>query len=382
MLNNLRLFWSHPPNRTVAFAFFTMSLLFGSWIARIPEIQEKLALSEGMLGLCLLSVPIGALIMTLSSNSISNYVKGGQATYLSTIGLALSIPLIAMASSIPTLVLAFLVVGFFNCFLDIAMNDCASAIEQRDGVNILSTCHGIFSLGAMIGAALSGWLSSQGVLFSWHLVSLALPLLLLNFYLRKDIVQLPNVAHEESAWAWPPPALWSLVIIGFCIMLGEGAIADWSAIYLKNNLNSGAFVAGLGFAGFSLTMTIGRFSGDQLREQFNNQQIIWGGSLLGAIGLLIAALIPAPLPVILGFTLVGLGFSCVVPLLFSQAANLPGIDPGKGITAVTGSGIIGFLCGPPLMGLVAEIFGLAVSYGLVAALALLAFGLSYRKVGA
>ncbi|MEO1413280.1 MAG: MFS transporter [Bacteroidota bacterium] len=379
MFDHLRQFWWHPPNRPVAFAFFAMSLLFGSWIARLPEIQQKLALSDGQLGGCLLAVSLGALITTALSNYLFQGLRGGRATYLSIIGLALFVPCVAVAPAVPSLIAAFVGVGFFNCLLDIAMNNCASAIEQRDGVRILSTCHGIFSLGGMIGAALSGALSSWGVHFAPHLTAIALPILVFNFYLRRDLEALPSLAHAATNWHWPPPALWSLVIIGFCIMLGEGAVADWSAIYLKNHLGTDAFVAGLGFAGFSLTMTIGRLSGDRWRERLHNRQIIWGGSLLGALGLFLVALSAQAIPVVIGFGLVGLGFSCVVPLLFSQAGRLPGIDPGQGIAAVTGSGILGFLCGPPLMGLVAEGFGLAVSFGLVALLAALAFALSYHQ---
>ncbi|MCB0598208.1 MAG: hypothetical protein KDD28_29295, partial [Phaeodactylibacter sp.] len=251
-------------------------------------------------------------------------------------------------------------------------------IEQQYRITIMSICHGMFSLGAMIGAGSAGLLAAADVPLQSHLIALALLMVGLQFLLRPIVFNLPNSDSGGSSFALPPKALLGLAFIGFCIMIGEGAIADWSAIYLRNILEANPFVASLGYAGFSMAMAMGRFAGDGIKVRLGAARLVAFGSLLGAGGLAIAILIPYPVAAVIGFTLVGLGFSSVVPLLFSAAAKTPGVAPGTGIAAVASSGVVGFLIGPPLIGGIAEHFGLGFGLGVVGALALVSALVSRR----
>ncbi|MCB0564929.1 MAG: MFS transporter [Phaeodactylibacter sp.] len=370
MIRTLKAFALHLPSLSVGLTFMTLSILFGSWLARLPEVQAALALSEGQLGLALLGLPLGALTLTPFAGWLMKHLHTGRAMTLSALLFCACLPIPAFAQSQWALMGGLFVVGLSNSFMNISMNAAAAAIEQQYRITIMSICHGMFSLGAMIGAGSAGLIAAADVPLKGHLITLALAMVGLQFLLRPIILNLPNSDSEGSSFALPPKALLGLVFIGFCIMIGEGAIADWSAIYLRNILEANPFVASLGYAGFSMAMAMGRFAGDGIKMRLGAARLVVIGSLLGAGGLALAILLPYPVTAVLGFTLVGFGFSSVVPVLFSAAAKTPGVAPGTGIAAVASSGVVGFLIGPPLIGGIAEHFGLGFGLGIVAALAL------------
>lgn len=372
MIKSLKTFAFHLPSLSVGLTFFTLSMLFGSWLARLPEVQARLALSEGQLGLALLGLPVGALLMMPAAGWLSSRLSSGQAMTLSTLLFCGVFPLPAFAPGVYALFAGLLLVGFVNSFMNISMNGAAAAVERHYRIAIMSVCHGMFSLGAMVGAGSSGLIAALGVSLQVHLITVALLMVGLHLWLRPVITELPSAPSENNGLSIPPRALLGLAFIGFCIMIGEGAIADWGAIFLKKELQAGPFVAGLGYAGFSMAMAAGRFMGDGIRLHLGIGRAVGLGSLVGAAGLALAVLAPLPSMSVVGFTIVGLGFSTVVPLLFSAAANTPGVSAGNGIAAVASSGVIGFLVAPPLIGLISDHWGLSFGLGFVALLAIMA----------
>ncbi len=375
MIKSIKTVAFHLPSLSVGLTFFTLSMLFGSWLARLPEVQARLALSEGQLGLALLGLPVGALLMMPAAGwLLSSRLSSGQAMTLSTLLFCGVFPLPAFAPGPYALFAGLLLVGFVNSFMNISMNGAAAAVERHYRIAIMSVCHGMFSLGAMVGAGSSGLIASLGVSLQVHLITVALLMIGLHLWLRPVITELPSAPSENNGLSVPPRALLGLAFIGFCIMIGEGAIADWGAIFLKKELQAGPFVAGLAYAGFSMAMAAGRFMGDGIRLQLGIGRAVGLGSLIGAAGLVLAILAPMPGMSVAGFTIVGLGFSTVVPLLFSAAANIPGVSAGNGIAAVASSGVIGFLVAPPLIGLISDHLGLSFGLGFVALLALMAAG--------
>jgi fucose permease len=201
-----------------------------------------------------------------------------------------------------------------------------------------------------------------------------------TFIFRKQWLAISEYDEGSHKWAWPSRSLALLAFIGFCVLLSEGAIADWSAVYLRHTLKGSSFIGGLGFAGFSLTMALGRFYGDYLIPRWGAGNLIQWGGLVAAVSLGASLMIGNPLAAIVGFTLAGLGLSCIIPITFGAAARIPGTSPGGGIAAISSVGYIGFMVGPPTIGFIADQFGLTVGLGLVAVLCLL-FGMmanSYR----
>ena len=372
MLKALRAYTLHPPSISIGFVFLTSSLLFSSWIARIPETQLRLGLSEGQLGLALLGLPLGSFCITPISGWILKKFHSGRATALSTYLYCLAIITPTFATGQWSLCFGLYLMGLSSGLLNVSMNAATAAVEKNLHLSIMSSCHGMFSLGAMLGAASAGLIAMQGIPHHVHLIVLASIMFILNFSIRPIILNLPQEESAGTALALPTKPLMGLALIGFCTMIGEGAVFDWSAVYLKNHLNSSAAVAGFGLAGFSLAMAIGRFSGDALRNRWGAKRIVQAGGWLGVLGLSLAILFPYPGIAILGFTIVGFGFSTIIPIIFSKAARLPGISPGAGIAAIATTGIIGFFIGPPLIGFISDAYGLANGLAFVACLSLIA----------
>ena len=372
MVKSLKTFVMHPMSWAIGLIFSVDSILFGGWLARIPEIQHRLGLSEGMLGLALLGMPIGSLVMMpLASRIIAKYGLG-RTTFVSALVVVFALTLPAFSFSFYSLMAAMFIVGFTGSIMNVAMNASASSVEKKLDISIMSTCHGVFSFGGMIGAALATLFIGMGVSPELHLSIIAVFLLGVVIILKPILFKIPDIStkvkKQKSSFKLPEKSMLGLIVVGFCIMLGEGAVADWSAVYLRNYLHSAPAIAGLGFAGFSLAMALGRLSGDNITSRFGGKRVVIVGSILGAVGLLLGVVVPVPSVAIAGFILVGFGFSCVVPILYNQAGK--GDDAENGIAMIATSGIIGFLAGPPLIGAMAEMVGLSWALVLVAGLAL------------
>ena len=373
MLSTLKTFAAHRPSFAIGLVFAINSVLFGSWVTRIPEVQANLAITKTELGVALLMIAIGALVTMPFMAWVMAKLTIGRTVFLTTIACCIFMTLPLAMPTYAGLMVALFFAGMANGSMDVAMNAAAASIEQTHDKVIMSTCHGMFSLGGMIGAVLGSLLAGFGVSPSLHLLVMGSLMLGLTLYLQPTLYNVPHIAsEEEQLFVLPRGSLIILAIIGFGIMIGEGAVADWSAVYLSTVLKGSPFVAGLGFAGFSLTMAIGRFYGDNLIPKIGAVVMIRWGSLIGALGLLLVIMIPTVVTAILGFTLVGLGFSCVVPILFSAAAKVPNVPMGIGVAGVTTAGILGFLIGPPLIGFIADSFGLANGFGFILILALIA----------
>ena len=373
MIRTLKAFALHTPSLSVGLVFMSLSLLFGSWIARLPEVQSRLGLSEGTLGLALLGMSIGALISTPVSGWLMNRMSTGKATILSTLLLAIAFVFTPYASNFWMLFGLLILLGLANGFMNVSMNTAAASLEKNYRISIMSTCHGMFSLGGMIGAGSSGLVASLDIPFSIHISVVAGLVVLLSLAIRPMLLQVPDVGRQGGpALVLPSRGLARLVLIGFCVMLGEGAVADWSAVFLKNYRDSGPLLAGMGFAAFSLAMAMGRFLGDGFALQLGSGRVVRYGSLIGAAGMLLAVVVPFSAAAILGFFLVGAGFATIVPILFSQASKEAGATPGTAIASVATGGIIGFLVGPPLIGFIGEVAGLSAGFTFLALLALTA----------
>lgn len=373
MIKNLKSFFKNRDAVSIGLVFMTVSILFGSWVTRIPDVKANLGLSEGTLGLSLLGMSIGALLMMPFSAWIMSKFGTGKTIVIGILVAIVTMALPVFATSFWMLVSFLFLAGLCHGLTDVAINAAAAMIEQSQRIRILSTCHGMFSIGGMFGAILGSFLASMGVSVQVHLTSLAVVMIIFILLISKNLLKVENAEIEEGKiFVLPSGGLIGLAVIGFAIMMGEGAIADWSAIYIKDYLYGTAAIAGLGFAGFSFTMSLGRFMGDSIVPKYGSKNIIRFGSALGAFGLALVIFIPHIYVAILGFTIVGLGFSCVVPILFSAAAKVPDVASGTGIAAVTTSGIFGFLIGPPAIGFIANEFNLTIALGCVMVLAGLA----------
>ncbi len=358
MIKNLQQYVRQPQFLSTGLVFAMHAFLFSLWVTRLPEVKVTLQLSDADLGICLFFMPFGAFIAMFSASIFIRKFGAGKVTmwFVVTYCLVMMLPLLAPNAIL--LSLSLFIVGLAAGTLDISMNAVAAALEKIHDRVIMATTHGFFSLGGMVGAFIGSALIGLEVLGWVGMLGGVILCSSLLFWVQKHI---GNVIGEEeesgSHLALPGKAVIGLAIIGFCTMMGEGAVTDWSGIYLQDTTMAEGAVIGFGFAGFSLAMTIGRFYGDILIARLGASRIILLGSLfvIAGLGLVLFA---ESYSSILGFTLVGLGYSSIIPVVFSEAAKSDEKSASRGITAVVSFGYIGFLSGPVIIGLIPDWAGL------------------------
>ncbi len=355
---------------SVAALFFLNGALFATWVSRIPAVQSKLGLNHGMLGLALLCIALGALAAMPTAGWCVSRFGSHRVTQFTAALFCAALPLPVLAHGTMSFMVALFVFGAGHGSLDVAMNAQAVAIEERYGRPIMSSFHALFSLGGLVGAASGGFIAATGlaplVHFSTTATLLGVSAVLFAFPRLLDATAselahlsiTPDPSEKRSSFAWPSRALLALGIIAFCSMAGEGAMADWSAIFLHRIAGASEAAAAAGYAAFSIAMAIGRFHGDWLTMRLGPVNIVRISGALAAGGLALALVLGKPMPALIGFAAVGAGFATVVPQVFSAAGRTPGVSAGLSLATVTTVGYLGFLLGPPIIGLVAELLNL------------------------
>lgn len=361
----------------VTVMFFANGVMFASWAARIPEVQQRQALSTGELGSVLLGMAVGALVAMPLTGWVMARVGSRSVTIVAALAFCLTLSLPVLAATESSLLLALTVLGVTHGAMDVAMNAQAAEVERAYRRPIMSSFHALFSFGGMAGAGVGGVMAHIGVEPLSHLCGVALlaaggVLGASRWLFSAD----ENGVSREAVFALPHRSLLGLGVIAFCVMLGEGAMADWSAVYLRQTLQTDAGVAAAGYAAFSLAMALGRLMGDRLTARLGSVVMLRLGGSLAAFGLGVSLIANRPTVVIIGFALVGAGFSIIVPLVFSHAGGSRIGSPGTAIAAVSTIGYFGFLVGPPLIGWAAEFLTLRGALCIVVILSLMIAGLS------
>jgi len=361
--------WQPGPRLALSAVFWMNGTVFGNWVTRIPAIKEEFALSEAAIGLVLLCLGLGALAAMTATGWLLTRVSSRRVVMLSASGFCLSLAIPALAPNVAVLVLGVVLLGGCNGMLDIAMNTNGIELEEALGRRIFSSLHGLWSIGGLTGAAMGGALAEHGVSLPVHFLSVAAGALLFKAFFFSGLR--PGAAAEAGeerppTFVRPPRALYGLAFIAFSVFLMEGAVADWSGLYLRETLGAGPAVAAAGFAFFSLCMAAGRLCGDRLH--LPAPKLIRLGGVLALAGLAVALLAPVPAGAVPGFALLGLGLSTLFPTVISRAARHPGVPSALGIAAVATAGYTGFLLGPGVIGFVAEATSVRFALGLLAGL--------------
>lgn len=359
----------------VSTIFFINGAVLASWVPHIPAVKTRHAITDGQLGLVLLSMAVGSIItLPLAGWLVSRFGSRGM-TAFAAVSFCLALPLPIISPNIASLCLALALFGACNSTLDVSMNAQAVMVEQRYQRAIMSSFHGLFSLGGLVGAAWAGLAMSYQVEAVEHVAAITTVSLLSVVYVLPCLLPSESGQSVGPTFVKPAGVLLGLGGLAFLGLLAEGAMADWSAVYLQHTLHTSSAVASYGFASFSLMMAAGRFSGDYLINSFGSRLFLCASSAVASVGLGCGLLMSEPVAAIAGFGLVGLGIANIIPLLFSVAGQVRGVPPGMALAAVASTGYFGFLAGPPLIGLVAEIANLTVGLGVVSACcALIAVG--------
>jgi MFS family permease len=343
----------------VTILFVIHGLVFASWILRIPDVKVQLHLTDGQLGLALLGAPVGV----LGGQFLVGWLLPKWGSRRLSVLLALAwfavFPFLGLAPHVLVLMLVLVLYGLTAGGMDVAMNAQAAAVEHAYGQPIMASFHGMWSIAGMVGALAGGWLVGLRVPILVHflaVVAVAAPAVALAG--RGLLLEQQPPAEEAPALVRLPRALLPLGVLAFSVLLCEGAIGDWSAVYLREGLGSPPGLAAAGFVVFSLLMTIGRLTGDWLTMRFGPARIVQAGGVLVLAGMGVILLVPAAPATILGFGLIGAGVACPFPLVISAAARAPNIAPGRAIAAMATVAYAGSFLGPPLIGTVAEVLTL------------------------
>ena len=361
--------------RATAWVFFANGAAIGSWVPHIPEAKHALGLSDGLLGLALLGMAAGSLVGLPLSGVLTARFGSRRTTTAAILALLLATPLPLLAPSLAAFSVTLILLGIANGAVDVAMNTQAIAVEERVGRAIMSGFHGLFSAGGLAGAAAAGLAMQARIGPVAHLTASVALLLLVTLRAVRSLLPAVPAAAKTAIFRLPRGALLALEVFALCSLLAEGAMGDWAAVYLREDLGTGAGYAALGFAGFSLAMAAGRFLGDRVVRRHGGRAVLYAGAGVASTVLTTGLLAGEPWAAVAGFSGVGLGLANAVPILFRAAGKISGIRPELAIAAVSTAGYCGFLAGPPVIGLIAEQLGLAAGLGLVAlALAIVAVG--------
>ncbi|MBX3597875.1 MAG: MFS transporter [Rhizobiaceae bacterium] len=348
----------------VAGLFFMNGFLVGSWAPQIPELASRLSIRESTLGILILVFGLGAMAcMPVSGVLMSRYGSRRVGLFFA---MACVVSLLAVVSS-PNVLVTALAMFFFGGVtggMDVAMNSNAVAVERKLSKAIMSSSHGFWSLGGFVGGGLGG-LAIQYFGYYAHAlavtVAMAVMLLIAARYVIED--REPETHEEKKPMRLPRnPSIYLVGAVALFAMVPEGAILDWGALYLRQELGASIATAGLGFAFFAGAMAVLRFAGDRVRNRFGAVKTMRVSCIIAALGILVAGISPWAWLVIAAFALAGIGIANIVPIAFSAAGNQPGIAPSTGMSVVTTIGYSGILLAPSGIGFAAEYVGFAAVY--------------------
>jgi MFS family permease len=379
MIKNFSSFIKNRAVFSVGFLFATSSLLFGIWVASIPAVKARLGFTDGTLGLSLLLSPLGAVTGMLLSARVFSKIQVGR--WMLTGYSLLCLIMILQVNSLNrpmfwSCLFCFGVIGFLN---GVSANATVNLMEKKYNKLLMSTCHAMYSMGGAASAGIAALLFLVHVPSGWQIVLVACAVGTVLIVNREYLIANSDIIHSRSKVQLPSLTILGISFICMVSFMAEGCVADWSAIYFKEILIAPKALISLGYAGFSVAMTLGRLNGDALILKLGSKNVVVSGALLAALGFLVVVTAPGVPLAITGYVMVGLGCSCIVPVLFRASANIPGISTVEGYAMVTTGGLIGFLAGPSLIGLISEKTDLSKGLSLLILMGLLSAFVAWRN---
>ena len=356
--------------------FVLFGVALGAWTARIPAVKERLGLSDGRLSLALLAFAVGCIMgMAVLGQLVDRY---GSTRVMVPTALCEGILLVApaYAPDLVLLALALFCFGLTHGTLNIAMNANAIEVQRALGRPVMSSFHAVYSVGGFLGAVVGGLFASQGLDAGATFVSVGAGVVALALWAAAWALPAgppPPAGATPHAPGAGPGRSYALVLLGLlalCALVGEGAAADWSAVYLRDSLGTGAGSAAYAYAAFAVMMTVGRLLGDRLTAAFGPVNLVRISGVVAAVGLGAALLVGRPAAGIVGFACLGAGMSCIAPQVYSAAGALYPTHAGRALSLVVSIGYVGFLLGPVLIGAASTLVGLPAALTIPAVLAL------------
>lgn len=345
--------------------FFVSGALFATWGVHVPTVKAHYGLGEQSLAIAMLASGVGALLaLSQAGRVVARFGPRGVAG-LTGVLCAAGVSLLITPSVYLGLVGLLMLFGATASLFDVAINAEATEIEHLAGRPLMSGFHAMFSLGGMVGAGVGSLLPMLGWTPGTHLLVACGTGVVLILGACAAMLKMTTEAGERQPMSLPRGVLALIGTLAALGLIAEGAMYDWSVLFMKQERGSDATISALGYASFSLAMALGRFGGDWVRARVAPVPLMVASGLLAAAGMATTLLVPLADAGLLGFALVGLGLSNVVPVLFSAASKVPGVSAAHGIAAVSSLGYLGMMAGPPLIGMIAEHTSLTVGLSCV-----------------
>ena len=348
-----------PPKLAIMTAFFLQPIAFGSWLPQIPGVQERLALGPAELAIALLGLPTGILLM-FAGQLVGRIGSRNTLLYGFPVFLAL-VPLPVAAPDIVSLFLLLVLLGMGLSTIELGLNVEADIIEKRGSASIMNRCHGFWSLGIMTGSLIGAGFLALHTSPALAIGLLSLLLVPIAFVVCRALPlhEVPAAeAQPPSSWRLPSPGILGISLFVFGITMTEGAVADWSAVYLKDVFSTSGMATGMGYVVFAMMVSVGRFLGDAAKERFGPVVLARICLSFSLAGMLLVVVAPVTAIVYLGLGCVGLGVSVGFPLSVTASADLGDRPAAENVAILSFIALFGFLVGPPMIGFVAELSGL------------------------
>ncbi|AWI25300.1 MFS transporter [Flavobacterium pallidum] len=352
---------------TVASFYFAMGITFASWASRIPDIKTALHLSDGELGTILFSIPMGQLLIMPFSGKLVTRFTSYRVLILSLFCYALALANVGFADRSWQLAIALFLFGMAGNVCNIAVNTQGVYTEMLFRRTIMGSFHGTWSFAGFTGALVGlGMMALKLSPLNHFLIILGLVTVVILFG-YKFLIKTQEVVKKEKKKRFSKPdsvLLW-LGVIGFCCMASEGVMFDWSGVYFKDIVKAPEALVVLGYTSFMIMMAGGRFLGDKIIHRFGRKKVMQISGAVISTGLFLSVFLPYIIPCTIAFLMVGLGVSTIVPTVYSLAGKNSTVPPGEALTIVSSVSFFGFLMGPPVIGYIAEISSLRVSFAVI-----------------
>jgi MFS family permease len=366
-LTNAKKYYLRRVRIAVSFFFFCTGITFASWASRIADIKTQLHLSEGDLGLILFSLPLGQLFIMPFSGKLITRFGCYRVLMISMLCYLICFTNIGLATNAWQLSLALLCFGFFSNLCNISVNTQGVYTETLFKKNIMGTFHGIWSFAGFTGALVGLSMIALDISPYFHFIITSGLVIIIIFFNHRFLIKTKAkvVTEKKPLFSKPDTALIGLGIIGFCSMASEGIMFDWSGVYFKEVIKVPKELVILGYTSFMISMASGRFLGVYLINRFGKKSVLQISGLVISIGLFSAVFFPSIVLCTLAFMMIGFGVSSIVPTIYSVAGKNTSVPASEALTIVSSVSFLGFLLGPPVIGFIAEHYGLRFSFGFI-----------------
>lgn len=358
------------PRNAVVAMFILNGALLGIWASRIPAIADKHQLSADMLGLLLLCLAAGAILSFPLAGRMVDQFGAAQVTRVIAVAYCAALIALGLAPNLGLLALSLFLFGMAHGSMDVSMNVWAAEVEKAAGRPIMASFHAMFSLGAGLAAAMGYFAIRGGLDVPAHFALSSLPLGVVSLAVASGPWQSNRSSGKGgSLFAFPRGALVFVGLIAFAAAMGEGAVADWGAVFLNGTIGTTEALATFGYSAFSVAIFIMRMLGDVIIKRFGAGKTARLSGITALVGVLTVVTSGTLAQALIGFALMGFGYAVLFPLAFSRAASDPNLSPGRAIASVATLGYGGLLLGPPVIGFIAELTSLRLALITLAVLA-------------